>query len=344
MWCNNKQVRNWLNGKWLSIPERWSRVRTAHDYQLNVFTSNGVEAQNKVLKYSFLKTRGLHVWCNNKQVRNWFNGKWLSIPERWSRVRTAHDYQLNVFTSNGVEAQNKVLKYSFLKTRGLHVWCNNKQVRNWLNGKWLSIPGRWSRVRTAHDYQLNVFTSNGVEAQNKVLKYSFLKTRGLHVWCNNKQVRNWLNGKWPSIPERWSRVRTAHDYQLNVFTSNGVEAQNKVLKYSFLKTRGLHVWCNNKQVRNWLNGKWLSIPERWSRVRTAHDYQLNVFTSNGVEAQNKVLKYSFLTTRGLHVWCNNKQVRNWLNSKWLSIPERWSRVRTAHDYQLNVESRHKTWS
>ena len=123
------------------------------------------------------KLHSLDVWCNNKQVRNWLNGKWLSIPERWSRVRTAHDYQLNVFTSNGVEAQNKVLKYSFLKTRGLHVWCNNKQVRNWLNGKWLSIPERWSRVRTAHDYQLNVFTSNGVEAQNKVLKYSFLKTR-----------------------------------------------------------------------------------------------------------------------------------------------------------------------
>eukprot|EP00117_Sycon_ciliatum_P042660 scpid107965/ scgid0273/ len=62
------------------------------------------------------KLRSLDVWCANKHVRNWLNAKWLSIPERWSRAWTEREYHHNVFSNNGIEAQNKVLKYAFLKT------------------------------------------------------------------------------------------------------------------------------------------------------------------------------------------------------------------------------------
>ena len=60
------------------------------------------------------------------------------------------------------------------------------------------------------------------------------------------------------------------------------------------KLKECGVWKNNAAVRNWLTAKWLSIPQKWARAWTECNYHLNIHTNNGVESQNKVLKYSFL--------------------------------------------------
>ncbi|XP_029923308.1 SUMO-activating enzyme subunit 1 isoform X1 [Myripristis murdjan] len=49
------QVRVWLESKWLSIPERWARAFRNSTYHAAVGTTNLVESQKKVLKYSYLK-------------------------------------------------------------------------------------------------------------------------------------------------------------------------------------------------------------------------------------------------------------------------------------------------
>ena len=85
------------------------------------------------------------------------------------------------------------------------------------------------------------------------------------------------------------------------------------------------VWKNNINVRNWLNTTWLPLPQvlictflistpffmymyicnyasqstmqRWARAYRDSSYHAAVDTNNGTEAQNKLLKYSYLPKR-----------------------------------------------
>ena len=74
----------------------------------------GNEAFDKYYREAEAKLQQLPLWQQNRNVRGWFTAKWLSCPERWARAFTSQKYQRNIFTNNGVEAQNKTLKYSFL--------------------------------------------------------------------------------------------------------------------------------------------------------------------------------------------------------------------------------------
>ena len=56
-------------------------------------------------------------------------------------------------------------------------------------------------------------------------------------------------------------------------------------------------WKSNKQVQQWLSTTWLSCPKLWARSYRDQAYHAAVNTTNGVESQNKLLKYSYLPRR-----------------------------------------------
>jgi hypothetical protein len=57
------------------------------------------------------------------------------------------------------------------------------------------------------------------------------------------------------------------------------------------------VWLKNRDVQQWLQNKWLSCPKMWARAYRDQTYHAAINTTNGVESQNKLLKYSYLPRR-----------------------------------------------
>ena len=57
------------------------------------------------------------------------------------------------------------------------------------------------------------------------------------------------------------------------------------------------VWKSNERVRKWLSTTWLSCAKLWARCYRDQAYHAAVNTTNGVESQNKLLKYSYLPRR-----------------------------------------------
>ena len=57
------------------------------------------------------------VWKRNEQVRKWISTTWFSCSKFWARCFRDQTYHAAVNTTNGVESQNKLLKYSYLPKR-----------------------------------------------------------------------------------------------------------------------------------------------------------------------------------------------------------------------------------
>ena len=55
------------------------------------------------------------------------------------------------------------------------------------------------------------------------------------------------------------------------------------------------VYKINKQVQSWLQGTWFPEEKRWARAYREHKIDIKINTNNGVEAQNKVFKYNYLS-------------------------------------------------
>ena len=77
--------------------------------------------------------------------------------------------------------------------------------------------------------------------------------------------------------------------------------QNEPSDYLFKKAlkciTSSDIWNNNKEVQQWLSPMWLSCPKLWARSYRDQAYHAAVNTTNGVESQNKLLKYSYLPRR-----------------------------------------------
>ena len=77
--------------------------------------------------------------------------------------------------------------------------------------------------------------------------------------------------------------------------------QNEPSDYLFKKAlkciTSSDIWNNNKEVQQWLSTMWLSCPKLWARSYRDQTYHAAVNTTNGVESQNKLLKYSYLPRR-----------------------------------------------
>jgi hypothetical protein len=55
------------------------------------------------------------------------------------------------------------------------------------------------------------------------------------------------------------------------------------------------VYKNNTQVQSWLQGTWFPEEKRWARAYREHNIDIKINTNNGIEAQNKVFKYNYLS-------------------------------------------------
>ena len=93
-------------------------------------------------------------------------------------------------------------------------------------------------------------------------------------------------------------------------------SQDFLYQQAVTQLKNTQIWKRSEAVRNWLNTTWLSIPQvcmhatqwqlyyyicltlqRWARAYRDGNYHAYVNTNNGVEAQNRLLKYSYLPKR-----------------------------------------------
>ena len=56
-----------------------------------------------------------------------------------------------------------------------------------------------------------------------------------------------------------------------------------------------HVYRGNAQVQSWLQGTWFPEEKRWARAYRENKIDMKINTNNGIEAQNKVFKYNYLS-------------------------------------------------
>ena len=75
------------------------------------------------------------------------------------------------------------------------------------------------------------------------------------------------------------------------------EPADYLFKQTLERLTASDVWKNNEQVQQWLSTTWLSCPKLWARSYRDQTYHSAVNTTNGVESQNKLLKYSYLPRR-----------------------------------------------
>jgi hypothetical protein len=55
------------------------------------------------------------------------------------------------------------------------------------------------------------------------------------------------------------------------------------------------VYKKNAHVQSWLQGTWFPEEKRWARAYREHNMDIKINTNNGIEAQNKVFKYNYLS-------------------------------------------------
>ncbi|XP_013402856.1 uncharacterized protein LOC106168368 [Lingula anatina] len=61
------------------------------------------------------KLKNMPIWGSNQKLREWFSRTWLTEKKRWVRAFLQTSGPLStIFTTNGVERQNELLKHSFL--------------------------------------------------------------------------------------------------------------------------------------------------------------------------------------------------------------------------------------
>ena len=75
------------------------------------------------------------------------------------------------------------------------------------------------------------------------------------------------------------------------------EPADYLFKQALERLTASDVWKNNEQVQQWLSTTWLSCPKLWARSYRDQTYHSAVNTTNGVESQNKLLKYGYLPWR-----------------------------------------------
>ncbi|XP_056009107.1 uncharacterized protein LOC130051290 [Ostrea edulis] len=70
------------------------------------------------------KLQESHFWEDNNRFRRWFEGRWLNKHKRWVQAFRQKRFNTSVNTNNGVERQNKSLKYEYLDTKKAKSLCH----------------------------------------------------------------------------------------------------------------------------------------------------------------------------------------------------------------------------
>ena len=71
---------------------------------------------SKVIRNKWKGLRQNKLYADNPKVKEYCEKVWLNCSERWSHAFRVQQAVNIVNTNNGIEAQNKVFKYSYLPT------------------------------------------------------------------------------------------------------------------------------------------------------------------------------------------------------------------------------------
>lgn len=84
---------------------------------LNLFRS--IAHANTIEEFNMAKSalEESRFWTNNSRLRSWFKDRWLDKHKRWVKAFRQMRFNASVNTNNGVERQNKSLKYEFLEKK-----------------------------------------------------------------------------------------------------------------------------------------------------------------------------------------------------------------------------------
>lgn len=94
-------------------------------------------------------------------------------------------------------------------------------------------------------------------------------------------------------------LRDCANAPVKVNSTTEKEPPDHIFKLSLDRLIASDIWMKHDQVQQWLSTQWLSCPELWVRAYRDQSYHAAVNTTNGVESQNKLLKYSYLPRRNV---------------------------------------------
>ncbi|XP_062598699.1 uncharacterized protein LOC134260132 [Saccostrea cucullata] len=109
--------------------ERWLKathngIGDDKDEILSLLRSVARSKTNEEFELSSNRLKNSHFWTENNRFRKWFEGRWLNKYRRWVQAFRQKRYNTSVNTNNGVERQNKTLKYEFLEAKKAKSLCH----------------------------------------------------------------------------------------------------------------------------------------------------------------------------------------------------------------------------
>ena len=100
--------------------ERWVK-KSEHDVEfeqqkelLSMMRSIAYSRVVLALNNAVSRLRGSRIYNNNKKVQNWMEKYWLPEIKCWAKVYRNKVAALVINTNNGIERQNKCLKYDYI--------------------------------------------------------------------------------------------------------------------------------------------------------------------------------------------------------------------------------------
>ncbi|XP_065067607.1 uncharacterized protein LOC135693148 [Rhopilema esculentum] len=107
-------------------PEQaWTRWVSAtknkvNEYKIEVLARLGrlAKAESEVQYHKMLhELRESSIWKDSPALQQWFSNQWLPEYKRWVWAFRNNSFQVLIKTNNGIERQNEMLKYSYLRCK-----------------------------------------------------------------------------------------------------------------------------------------------------------------------------------------------------------------------------------
>ena len=160
----------------------------------------------------------------------------------------------------------------------------------------LSIIKSWTP-----NWDPKYFITDYSDAEMSAISKLFTNTQLYLCEFHREQAwERWVKDRKHGLSERSAAtlldlLRDCANAPVNSMIEN--EPADYLFKQALERLKTSDIWKNNEQVQQWLSTTWLSCPKLWARSYRDQTYHSAVNTTNGVESQNKLLKYSYLPRR-----------------------------------------------
>lgn len=167
--------------------------------------------------------RDSQFWNRQKDFRDWFTNTWLKNIQKWAWIYRKDRLLVNINTNNGVERQNRTLKYDFLTkytdrtltgmlTTVIKRYLNvNIKASSYYNRYNESLPPFLhnrpkefvdhcrKRLVTADEVQDKIVAGEGIfTVQSSTDPYTtYVVTLGTDTEIPSCQCHDWMHSHWP---------------------------------------------------------------------------------------------------------------------------------------------------